>query len=205
MPLLTYLLDLIFPPRGDDSIVRTLNEDSLCTLVELTTVTTCHPAATALLSFSKKEVRALIHEAKFRENRKAMRLLGNVLNDYITEIMLEEGFGKTVFIPLPLSTRRHKERGYNQSEEIAKYAKNVQTFAPDLLLRVRDTAPQTTLSYWERQKNMRGALRAVHVLDPSITYILFDDVLTTGATMQCAIDALTDAGALHIIPITLSH
>lgn len=205
MKLITYLLDFIFPPRSDDTVVRALSEDYLYTLVALTTVSTCRPSATALLPFSKKEIRALIHEAKFRENRTAMNLLGSVLNDYLNEIMLEEGFGKTVFIPMPLSPKRRKERGYNQSEEIAKYAKNVQCLSTDLLLRVRDTAPQTTLSCKARQKNMRGALRATHVLDSSVTYIVFDDVLTTGATMQSAIDALRDAGARHILPIVLSH
>lgn len=205
MSLITLLLDFIFPPKNDDLFVRTLNEDSLYSLVDLTVVSTCKPSATTLLPFSRNEVRTLIHEAKFRGNRRAMELLGNVLNDYLMEITLEEGFGKTVFIPLPLSAKRRKERGYNQSEEIAKYAKSILTLAPQLLVRVRDTTPQTTLSYGARQKNMRGALRATQKLDPSITYILFDDVLTTGATMQSAIDAMTDAGALHILPMALSH
>ena len=205
MSLITHILDFIFPPRSDDTVVRTLSEDFLYTIVALTTVPTCHPAATALLPFSRKEVRALIHEAKFRGNQRAIKLLGSVLNDYLAEVMLEESFGKTVFIPMPLSPKRHKERGYNQSEEIAKCANNVQTLAPELLTRIRDTTPQTTLSYEARQENMRGALRAAHILDPSVTYILFDDVITTGATMQSAIDALTNAGARHVLPLALSH
>jgi predicted amidophosphoribosyltransferase len=52
---------------------------------------------------------------------------------------------------------------------------------------------------------MRGAFGATHSADPALTYILIDDVITTGATLQAAVDALTSAGASHIIPLALAH
>jgi predicted amidophosphoribosyltransferase len=52
---------------------------------------------------------------------------------------------------------------------------------------------------------MRGAFGAAHPLDPALTYIVVDDVITTGATLQAAIDALTTAGATNVIPIALAH
>ena len=52
---------------------------------------------------------------------------------------------------------------------------------------------------------MRGAFGVAHPADPAYTYIVIDDVLTTGATLQAAIDALQNAGADHIIPLALAH
>jgi len=52
---------------------------------------------------------------------------------------------------------------------------------------------------------MRGAFRATRHASPTSTYILVDDVLTTGATLQAAIDALKESGAENIIPLALAH
>jgi predicted amidophosphoribosyltransferase len=52
---------------------------------------------------------------------------------------------------------------------------------------------------------MRGAFGAAHPADPTSTYLIIDDVLTTGATLQAAIDALKSAGATNIIPLALAH
>ncbi len=52
---------------------------------------------------------------------------------------------------------------------------------------------------------MRGAFGAARPLNSAFTYIILDDVLTTGATMRAAIDTLVIAGANKIIPLALAH
>jgi predicted amidophosphoribosyltransferase len=52
---------------------------------------------------------------------------------------------------------------------------------------------------------MHDAFSAIHDLDTSATYILIDDVVTTGATLEAAIDALQNAGARHTLPVALAH
>ncbi|HEX8946890.1 MAG TPA: phosphoribosyltransferase family protein [Candidatus Paceibacterota bacterium] len=205
--LATIVLDLLFPPRPDERQVRAFTEDTLLARSSPRLIRVCRPEATALLSFADPQVRALMHEAKYHRSERAFSLLSSALQDYLTEWQAEEGFGRAVLTPIPLSNARRAERGYNQAEEIARRAlrESDLSLATDILVRTRDTVSQTTLSRQERIRNMRGAFGAAHPLDPTLTYLLLDDVVTTGATMQAAIDALTAAGATRIIPLALAH
>jgi predicted amidophosphoribosyltransferase len=75
---------------------------------------------------------------------------------------------------------------------------------PHFLKRVRETASQVGLTKLERKENVRDAFGAAHPCVSNTLYILVDDVVTTGATMQAAIDALLEAGAAHVLPIALA-
>jgi predicted amidophosphoribosyltransferase len=108
---------------------------------------------------------------------------------------------------VPLGKIRRKERGFNQVEEVARRTAKELGIPVDasLLERTRETASQVSLDRDAREKNMKSAFKATCALDPSQTYIVIDDVVTTGATLQAAIDALKKAGAEHIIPLALAH
>ena len=103
-------------------------------------------------------------------------------------------------IPMPLSAQRLRERGYNQSAELAR------RLAPgrsrhDLLLRLRDTPAQSTLPRATRLRNLRGAI-AVSPLKAGLLkgrkLLLVDDVMTTGASLHAAALALRAAGAQEV-------
>ena len=125
-----------------------------------------------------------------------------------------------MIIPLPLGKKRRKERGYNQIEEIALCAQKRAKSAipPDflsinskILVRTRETAPQTSLGRHLRLQNMEGAFEISSsdntniALDTSCMYILLDDVVTTGASLLAARQALTNAGAKNILLLALAH
>lgn len=198
------ILDWLFPPREDEVALRGVSEDAFLALLAPRTVETTRPAATALFSFGDPRVRAAIHEAKYHGGGQAIQFLSQALAEYLRDL---ECIGDVVLVPIPLGRARRRERGFNQVEEVVKRAAGAlgRTIDADMLVRARETASQVSLPRGKREENMRGAFRAARPPSPSRTYIIVDDVTTTGATLQAAIDALEEAGAADILPLALAH
>ncbi len=212
------LLDFLFPPRADEKIVQGTTLDDFLSLVAPQLVSETRPETVALLPFSDTRVRSALHEAKYHGSERAFAYLGTALADflpdYLTDFALVHVGRRTsniYIVPVPLGKTRRKERGFNQAEEITKHAfrvlgtQNSFTLETDLLERVRETPTQIGFERSKREANMRGAFKTTRRVDPACTYILIDDVITTGATLQSAISALHSAGATHILPLALAH
>jgi len=110
-------------------------------------------------------------------------------------------------LPMPLAPARLRERGFNQAYELARRLDAVKC-DPRLLLRIRETAPQSGLDRKERLRGLHGAF----ALDPRAAgtvagrrVVLVDDVMTTGASLHTAAELLRDAGAAHITAIVLAR
>ena len=121
-------------------------------------------------------------------------------------------FGKNpILVPIPLSRQRGNWRGFNQAEEMGKLiAKGMDwEFFPHLLLRKKTVKPQTELEGKERLENVRN----VFSLNPNYklqitgyqSLILFDDVLTTGATLKEAAKVLKRGGAKTVWGLTIAR
>lgn len=110
-------------------------------------------------------------------------------------------------IPMPLSSQRLRERGYNQAQVLAM-ALDAPKVAQSLLLRVIDTPAQRTLPRHERLRSVDHAY-AVDPLKASQLQgrrvVLLDDVMTTGASLQAGAKALRAAGAAHITGLVLAR
>jgi ComF family protein len=102
-------------------------------------------------------------------------------------------------IPVPLSVERLRERGYNQTLEIARHvARATDTrLAPELCERRRDTPAQMDLPLAERAKNVRGAFHCPRLVGGASVAVL-DDVMTTGATLDEIAGTLKRAGAARV-------
>lgn len=204
MPL-RHWLDFLFPPRADEAIVRSVSPDDFLAFMTPRLVPLTRPGTAALFPFSETSVRAAIHEAKYHGSGLAFALLAAALSDYLRDG--DEQSRKTILVPVPLGKSRHRERGFNQVEEIARRGVKELGIMVDstLLVRTRETISQVSLPRSAREENMRGAFGAARPADPAYLYIVIDDVTTTGATLQAAIDALREAGAEHILPLALAH
>jgi ComF family protein len=115
-------------------------------------------------------------------------------------------------LPLPLSAERLQARGFNQAWELASaLARQSRTRAradTRLLLRPRHTRPQSQLGRQARLANVRGAfqvdpLRAGELAGRRV--VLVDDVMTSGASLFAAAQALREAGAAHITALVLAR
>lgn len=200
-------LDFLFPPRVDEFALRDVFPDDFLSRMRVRLVQETQPETIGLLPFTDACVRAAIHEAKYRGNEHAFELLSAALIEYLRDADDRGPPRSSIVVPVPLGEKRRKERGFNQVEEIANRAAKLLGCAVDatFLERTRETASQVSLPRRARLENMRGAFRATRRALPAHTYIVIDDVITTGATLQAAIDALRDAGAEHIIPLALAH
>jgi ComF family protein len=125
-----------------------------------------------------------------------------LLQPLIARLQDMRGAGVRV-LPVPLSRERLRERGYNQSWELARRLARALALAAraDALFRVRDTGHQLGLHRTARTQNLQGAFvvaprHAAWVRGARIA--LVDDVLTTGATARAATRTLHAAGAREV-------
>ena len=105
-----------------------------------------------------------------------------------------------LLVPTPLHPRRLAWRGFNQSLELARLlGREIGTpVASQALARLRDTVPQSSLPGRERRTNLTGAFAADPAQVAGRRVLLIDDVMTTGATVETAAQALRRAGAVRV-------
>lgn len=151
------------------------------------------------------EVRVCLHALKFDGRRRLARVLGR---GAAQKWLSSELAGASAVVPVPLSRRRRRARGFNQAELIAKAV--AREFRIPLQTRVlkktRDRPPQSGLSASARRRNVAGVYRArVPLALRGKVLLLVDDVLTTGATAEAAARALLSAGAGAVDVLTLAR
>ena len=208
-----YLIDNILPPRGDFAIVKKLDEKTISTLPKAKDVEEMdwiHP----LFHYKDNKVRALIWELKYKENTRTLEHVGKLLYEEIlakiSDIALFDSDAEFLLIPIPITSERRIERGFNQSEYISKSILendlgHVLIYAPQWLLKTKDTPRQShSESKQERTLNLLGAFHADSRVSGQYI-ILIDDVITTGSTLSEARNTLLSTGARDVFAFTIAH
>lgn len=197
----TFIIDLIFPPRETALELRALSPAILFQKLPRAS-TPPHPFITSIFAYKNPLVKELIWSMKYKKDKHAIRLGGYALYERL------KGSDASL-IPIPISNKRRKERGYNQCEllideiiELDKEKKFEKRF--DILKRNKHTDRQTLKNREERlgsAENIFDAI-AIHLENP---IVIIDDVATTGSTLLHAREALLRAGHTDVRAMTLAH
>ena len=149
-------------------------------------------------------IRSAVHQLKYRNLRAIAAPLAGLMADFLSDNPLSYD----IIIPVPLHSKRLRERGYNQSELLAKEIGKLTgvRIEKDCLMRHRHTPAQAmTKSIQERHCNLAGAFICKNDSALGKKVLLIDDVATSGATLDACAKALKSAGAVSVWGLTLAR
>ncbi len=157
-------------------------------------------------------LRELIHLLKYNQVRPAANVLGRMLAEAIEDLQPLLAGKDVLVVPVPLHSRKLRQRGFNQSELIARAALKLKPAAgrlqlsAGLLERRRETKSQIGLSRHQRRENIRGAFVVAKPDQVDGREILVvDDVFTTGTTVAECARVLRRAGASKVYVATVAR
>ncbi|HEU5337809.1 MAG TPA: ComF family protein [Sulfuricaulis sp.] len=138
----------------------------------------------------------LIQQLKYHGRLELSRVLGGYLAEHLLAL---DDLLPDVVIPVPLHVSRLRERGYNQSLEIARFIARRLHVPLDWegAKRIRPTVPQAELPRDQRRKNVRGAFTTSDVFFGRRVAIV-DDVMTSGHTVNALAESLRRSGAQDV-------
>ncbi len=204
---LSVLIDTLLPPHDVVNVARNIPDAKLAELMEPKTVgrlTWVH----ALLPYSDEGVRALIKSIKYYDDRTSAKRVGVLAADYVLEVVHElrtlDGWDSVLVVPIATSRARRAQRGYNQTERVARAIAKASSLPYADVLTRDDRQSQVHVPRRMRKSNIAGAFRAGASAEGH-HIILIDDVVESGATLVDAKRALTEAGARGVIAIALAH
>jgi ComF family protein len=160
--------------------------------------------ATALFYYEPHaETAQILYELKYKNHPE----IGVVMGRMMAKELMKSGLFEDIdaLVPVPLAKKRERERGYNQSLELAKGVSEV-TGLPIANLVIRRTkfvGSQTKRGRWERNENVEHVFELVddHISDQHL--LLIDDVVTTGATVIACAKEMQKASNVKISVLAL--
>jgi ComF family protein len=160
--------------------------------------------------YKNPAIKKAIWLLKYRGIKSIAEVLANFLHKQLDEKNIKvEGFETTkIIIPIPISQKKLKERGYNQSELIASALSRKLNFKiySAILYKKRHTLSQVeTKNRKERLKNLKNSFAVQNAGElKNASVLLIDDIVTTGATLNEAAKTLKQNGAKRITGIVVA-
>ncbi len=147
-------------------------------------------------------IKHLIWSCKFRNRKALVPLLARLIADHFPQELKDS----TVIIPVPIHAQRLRERGFNQAEEFIRESSDRFDIPlrNDVLVRTAETHALYTLDKGQRKQTMEHVMHcAIPEAVQGKSVLLFDDIITTGATLTACTSALRSQGAANVRALTL--
>lgn len=230
MSILDTILNIVFPvncvscgKNGSDLCIKCLSDSPSA---ERESANWIFP----LFDYRHPPIKKSIGLLKYKGKKRLASVFAEVLYgriiEELSELSMIENFKDAILIPIPLSRRRYRERGYNQAELICKELikldsnsninlrygvdeKMERNFSleKNILIKIKETEHQANIK--DRRDRLKNLVGSFYVKNPEVikskNIVLIDDVLTTGATLTEAKKILKKNGARKIIAFTIAH
>lgn len=145
-------------------------------------------------------IEALLDSLKYKYRRETAGVLVDVLSPHVPDLPKD-----AILVPIATAPSHIRRRGFDHMSTLSRsFSRRHDIKVIPLLGRHRSTR-QVGKSRTERWQQTKGLFYARRQLSSDATYVLFDDVVTTGATMLRAADVLRAAGAKKVIILALMH
>lgn len=213
MNIFTVLVNFLFPQDPFKEFLEQITSHYLLAHC-LKTQGSSHSYITSTFSYKDECIQKIIWLLKYEKSKTSAQLCAHILLEECIHFLQDEisfgNFTYPLFMPIPLSKQRYKERGYNQCEwlitEMFKEHQLPGEKAFNILVRIKHTESQTSKNKKERKENIQNSFS---ITDTSLIknkdIILIDDVTTTGSTLREAYHTLLEAGARNIHAFTIAH
>lgn len=141
----------------------------------------------------------LVQDYKFHSMRAATPILAQVLDQVLPDLPKN-----VILVPLPTSPKHIRERGFDHTKKIAKYLAAYRGWGHQNIFRRVHSKVQVGASLKQRYQQAEGAYQISKPIDKNKTYILLDDIWTTGASMCAVGKLLHEAGVKKIYATTVA-
>lgn len=151
-------------------------------------------------------IKKMIYELKFKHNKAIANYMGELAYKYLIQLKDEINLQNSIILPVMTSKNNVKLRGYDNVYEIAKVISNLSDIElnKDAIIRIKQGNPQYKLTASQRKKNLVDAFSLNPEFKCNKTIIIFDDLMTTGATLEVLIDLLKERGFYDIVCFTFA-
>lgn len=169
----------------------------------------------SVFDYKQRKVKDIIRYLKTRNDFVLKKNIAKHMSEYVMDYISDQQelsyFINPLIIPVPISKKRMRERGFNQTHILAKYfAKNIYgIYKTDVVKKYRRTKKQALIKNrrerFENVKNVFSLYKKKKNFIKNKDIIIVDDLATTGATLMEIKKLLQKNGARNIIAITIAH
>ena len=213
IPILEFVLNIIYPPRCilcekiipiknnyickkcsyEDYLIKGNRCQKCSRSLQHSEKKLCKDCENQNLSYEKGfalfeykgKIKGALYRLKYSRDKEVGKAFGNIISRYYKNEI--QRLSIDLIIPVPIHPNKIRKRGYNQAQVIAKQI-SINLNIPlrnDVLIRIKDTKPQSKLSKKQRNNNLVDAFKLNKQINEKVKNILIvDDIYTTGSTIE---------------------